>query len=1804
MAETPGNTDIELTNNSADEMARQARRLPPGLNVNRLDSGNPGNAGDSRSYLPAGSGFTTANAADRGGADDAGANQSAAGSPSHHTENAGNTPISLQAIGQFPDLSIAEGSIVTIGGLPPGTRLNHGSANADGSWTLSVADLTGLTAALPHHDNGAFNLTVTATAGNPAPGAAATQTFTFLVDPVAETPVLVVHNAAGTEDHATPLDLSAAVTAGDDSLSITIVGVPAGATLNHGALNADGSWTLGAGQLAGLTITTMPGNPSSFDLTVTATSHIGQSTASASAIVNVDLSPNAPTVTLAPAEGNENTAIPLSLNVGVPGAASGDTLAITIAGVPAGATLNHGTANADGTWTLTSADLNGLTVTPPRDNHDAFNLTVTATAQNVDHSVATTQSLAVTVDPMAQTPVLVAHNAAGTEDRATALNLSAAVTASDDTLSVTIAGVPAGATLNHGTQNSDGSWTLGANQLGGLTITTAPGNPSNFNLTVTATSHDGASTASTSASVNVDLKPNAPIVTVAPAEGNENTAIPLSLGASIPGAASDDTLSITISGVPHGATLNHGTQNANGTWTLTSADLTGLTITPAHNSDSTMKLTVTATAQNSDHAASAHASLSVTVDPIAETPVLVVHNATGTEDHATALHLTAALAQANNSETVSVTIAGVPAGATLNHGTQNADGTWTLSKSQLSGLTITTAPGNPSNFDLTVTATGHDGNSTASTGPILLNVDLKPNAPSVTVAPAEGNENSAIPLSLGASIPGAASGDTLSITISGVPHGATLNHGAQNANGTWTLTSADLAGLTITPAHNSDSTIKLTVTATAQNSDHAVSAHASLSVTVDPVAETPVLVVHNATGTEDHATALHLTAALAQANNAETVSVTIAGVPAGATLNHGTQNADGSWTLSASQLNGLKITTVPGNPSNFDLTVTATGNDGSSTASTGPMLLNVDLKPNAPIVTVVPAEGNENTAIPLNLGASIPGAASGDTLAITITGMPAGATLNHGTQNANGTWTLASADLTGLTITPAHNSDSTIKLTVTATAENTDHAVSAHASLSVTVDPVAETPVLVVQNAVGTEDHATSLNLTAALAETNNSETVSVTIAGVPAGATLNHGTLNADGSWTLSAAQLGGLTITTAPGNPSSFDLTVTATGHDGSSTVSTGAMLLNVDLKPNAPTVTVAPAEGNENTAIALNLAASVPSAASGDTLAITITGMPAGATLNQGTQNADGSWTLTSTDLAGLTVTPSHNSDSAFHLTVTATAANADYSAATTKTLAVTVDPVAETPTLVVQDATGTERHATPLNLTAALAEVNNSETVSVTISGVPAGAMLNHGTHNADGSWTLSSAQLAGLTITTAADSPSNFNLTVTATGHDGSSTASTGPALLNVDLSPTAPTLTTHAAQGNENSAIALNIAAAIPQAATDDTLSIAITGVPAGASLNHGTLNADGSWTLASADLAGLTITPPHNSHAEIQLSVTATAQNALHATSIAGSLDVTVTPVAETPVLVAQNATGIEAEPVSLDLSAALVDADSSETLAITISGVPHGAELNHGTLNSNGTWSLSGADLNGLTIATAAGNPSDFNLTVTATGHNGTASASTSTTLNVDLGPEAPVIDASWTRGTAGTHIALDLSASIPDAAAGDSLSVTIAGIPTGTTLNHGTHNADGSWTLTATQLSGLTLTAPKSSEAELDLTVSATASNAHHTTTTTQALTVIVDPIASAATETVGGVSEFVFGLGDGREHAFGGNGWPDTVDMSHSAVGTLGTNWTITLTQGNVVSQDAHDLVLSTGSAGVIHTSDGSELTFSGLAKVHW
>ncbi|OSQ32540.1 Ig-like domain-containing protein [Thalassospira sp. MCCC 1A03138] len=1728
---------------------------------------------------------------------------------------------------------------VTISGVPDGATLSAGTDNGDGSWTLSAADLNGLTITPADDFSGSFDLTVTAQSADGSDIATATDTITVDVAGVADTPTLDVSYASGNEDSAIALDIDAGLTDSSEVLTVTISDVPDGATLSAGTDNGDGSWTLSATDLNGLTITPADDFSGSFDLTVTAQSADGEDVATSSGTITVDVAgvADAPTLDVSDASGNEDSAIALDIDAGLTD--SSEVLTVTISGVPEGATLSAGTNNGDGSWTLSAADLNGLTITPADDFSGSLDLTVTAQSADGDDFATTTGSITVDVAGVADAPTLEVSDASGNEDSAITLDIDTGLTDSSEVLTVTISGVPEGATLSAGSDNGDGSWTLSAADLNGLTITPADDFSGSFDLAVTAQSSDGEDVATTTGSITVDVAgvADTPTLDVSDTSGSEDSAIALDIDAGL--TDSSEVLTVTISGVPEGANLSAGTDNGDGSWTLSSDQLAGLTITPADDFSGSFDLTVTAQSADGEDVAMSSGTITVDVVGVADAPTLDVSDASGNEDSAIALDIDAGLT--DSSEVLTVTISDVPDGATLSAGTDNGDGSWTLSATDLNGLTITPADDFSGSFDLTVTARSADGEDVAtSSGTITVDVAGVADAPTLNVSESSGSEDSAIALDIDAGLTD--SSEVLTVTISGVPEGATLSAGTDNGDGTWTLGSDDLDGLTITPAEDFSGSFDLNVTAQSADGEDVATSSGTITVDVAGVADAPTLGVSDANGSEDSAIALDIDAGLTDAS--EVMTVTISGVPDGATLSAGTDNGDGSWTLSAADLNGLKITPPDEYWGSFDLGVTVTSTDGSDSQSVS-NTITVDVISDGR-ETIIGSDGKDQITggdtddyieggwdhdsiasgagddtvyggdghDTIDAGAgddSVYGGTGHDTIAggegndyldggsgeDIITGGAGDDTLEGGSGNdtldggegtdvlSGGSWddTLIGSggdtldggsgnDILEYTIEPESGQTGLVdgsgdtdilKLHLTGEQLSVPDVLSALQELQNHIDggerssltlaalgvevvnieelqvfvdgeafnPLADAPELEVDNASGNEDTAIALDIDAALSDAT--ETLSVTISGVPEGATLSAGTDNGDGSWTLNPEQLEGLAITPPKNYAGSFDLTVRATSVAGGDSATTEtSVTVNVSGVADAPILEVSDASGAEDSAIALDIDAGLADAS--EILTITISGVPDGATLSAGTYNGDGSWTLSAADLNGLTITPADDFSGSFDLMVTAQSADGEDVATSTDTITVDVAAVADAPTLEVSNASGAEDSAIALDIDAGLTDA--SEVLTITISGVPDGATLSAGTNNGDGTWTLGSGDLEGLTITPAEDFSGSFDLTVTAQSADGEDVATiTDTITVDVAGVADAPTLDIANASGSEDSAIALDIDAGLTD--SSEVLTVTISGVPDGATLSAGTDNGDGSWTLSAADLNGLTITPADDFSGSFDLTVSAQSADGEDVATMTDTITVDVTGVADAPTLEISDASGLEDSAIALDIDAGLTD--GSEVLSITISGVPEGATLSAGTDNGDGSWTLNSTELEGLTIRPPENYSGSFDIDITATSADGVDIATVSDTIMVNVAAVAdlPLLEVLDASGDEGTTIALDIDAILTDAS--EILSVTIAGVPDGAVLSAGTNNGDGSWTLSAADLEGLTITPGNSYSGSFDLSVTATSVDGDDSQSVSQNLTVEVIDNPNDTVIGTGGRDTIITGDGNDYIDAAGGN-----------------------------------------------------------------
>ncbi|MBO6521931.1 MAG: tandem-95 repeat protein [Rhodospirillales bacterium] len=1638
---------------------------------------------------------------------------------------------------------------VTISGVPHGASLVGATDNGDG--TYSVFDFENLAIIPPEDSDTDFSLSVRADDGDPVE-------LLVQVDADADVPSLnLAESAGGLEDTAIALDISASLndTDGTESLSITISGVPDGAILSAGTDNGDGTWTISAEDLASdpellqnLSITPPDDFSGSFDLSVAATSTEANggdtATATDSITINVEAVADEAHLETPAASGVEDSAITLNIVAESTDADGSETVSVTISDIPDGAVLTDGDGNViDITWgedtgsaTLTTAQLDGLTITPPENSDDDFTLDVAVTTTDGDDTTTVSGSLDVSVAADADAPSLnLTDPAAADEDTAIALDISSALTDTDgsESLSITISDIPEGAVLTDGAGNeitiSGGEATLSPDQLAGLTITPPEDFSGTFDLAVTATSTeaDGGDTAETlgSITVNVDAVADEADLTTTDAVGTEDQAIALNITAESTDADGSESVSVTISDIPDGAVLTDGQGNeltiTDGSATLTPDQLTGLTITPPENSDTDFTLNVEVTTTDGDDTTTVSGSLDVSVAADADAPSLdLTDTATGDEDTAIALDISSALTDTDGSESLSITISDIPDGAVLTDGAGNeitvSGGEATLSPDQLTGLTITPPEDFSGTFDLAVTATSTeaDGGDTAQTlGSITVNVDAVADEANLETPTATGSEDQAIALNITAEATDES--ESVSVTISDIPDGAVLTDGQGNeitvTDGAATLTPDQLTGLSITPPEDSDADFTLNVSVTTTDGDDTTTVSGELDVSVAADADAPTLdLTGTATGDEDTAIALDISSALTDTDGSESLSVTIADIPEGSVLTDGSGNIiDITWgdetgtaTLTPDQLSGLTITPPDDFSGTFDLAVTATSTeaDGGDTAETlGSITVNVDAVADGADVDLVDASGFEDQVIPLDI--DVTALDDSETMSIAIDGIPDGAQLTYvdgdgATQTieiTGGSVDLTPDQLNELSILPPANSDTDFALNVAVTTTDGDSTHTTTETLNVAVEAVADDPNLSVSDATGQEDTAINLDIASALTDTDGSETLSVTISNIPNGSVLTtaDGTniTITEGTAEIDPADLAGLQITPPTDYNGAFDLNVTATSteaenQDTAGVTETATITVTVDNTNDGPDANDDTATTDEDSSVTINVLAN-DTDLDGDTLTVTNATVENGA---DGTVviNPDGSITFTPGDgFDALDDGESQNVEISY--TISDGQGGFD-----TATATVTVTGSNDGPVATDDSATTTEDTAVTMDLTQNDTDLDGDTLTVTQIDGqdIAAGGTVDVGfgtvTMNDDG------------TVTFNPDENWNGTETFEYTVSDGTETA-TATATVDVGAVNDGPVATDDSATTTEDTAVTMDLT----QNDTDldgDTLTVTqIDGqdIAAGGSVDVGfgtvTMNDDGT----------VTFNPDDNWNGVDTFEYTVSDGTATDT----GTASITVDAVNDGPVATDDTATTSEDTAVTMDLTQNDTDLDG-DTLTVTqIDGqdIAAGESVDVGygtvTLNEDGTVTFN-PDENWNGMETFEYTVSDGTETATAT-------------ATVDVGAVVDEADLTTTdaAGNEDSAIALDIDVSSVD----DISSITLTDIPTGAVLHDADGNeiaiTNGSAEVTEGQLEGLTITPPDDSNTDFTLGVSVTTEEDGQTVTVDGTIDVDVTGVADA-------------------------------------------------------------------------------------------
>ncbi|MBT6094153.1 MAG: hypothetical protein HOH04_04680, partial [Rhodospirillaceae bacterium] len=527
------------------------------------------------------------------------------------------------------------------------------------------------------------------------------------------------------------------------------------------------------------------------------------------------------------------------------------------------------------------------------------------------------------------------------------------------------------------------------------------------------------------------------------------------------------------------------------------------------------------------------------------------------------------------------------------------------------------------------------------------------------------------------------------------------------------------------------------------------------------------------------------------------------------------------------------------------------------------------------------------------------------------------------------------------------------------------------------------------------------------LALPDGTETISID--GYPAGTTLEIDgqtvTANEDGVFELASNQMSGIVVHLPEDYGEELIVNVQALNADGDPV---GQALINLDLEAVADMAHIEAVDvaGGEDIPIGLNMDAALMDTDGSETLSITLSGVPFGAHVvdadgnlaeGQGfavlTSNytatdaagneisvpvsieqdpSDGTFTMDSAELglspdqmselvANMTLTPALHHDEDFTVTVEATVTDSNGDTETMFTTASGGEPVdhlnfdvevydrADAPVLEVQDAAGLEDGI--INLDVSAMSVDPSETLSITVSGIPDGAkfFVEFAPAGGDpimvqlpvddsGSVSIPSGFVgANMAVQPPPDSNVDFDLTVTATAYEPDATEvgpdgellyeyGTTEGVLHVDVLGVADAIPLEVSSpgGDEDTAIALDIFTELSDTDGSESISITIEGVPEGANLSSGTDNGDGTWTLTTDQLDGLTITPPENFEGTINLDVTSTTTDVeadgepvhgddtadMATFSISKSVSIEVDSRADAPTLTVTDTTGYEDEP------------------------------------------------------------------------------------------------------------------------------------------------------------------------------------------------------------------------------------------------------------------------------------------------------
>ncbi|EEZ2363777.1 Ig-like domain-containing protein [Escherichia coli] len=1165
----------------------------------------------------------------------------------------------------------------------------------------------------------------------------------------------------------------------------------------------------------------------------------------------------------------------------------------TTSGVEAGQTITVIFGGKSYTTTVAADNTWGLTI-PAVDV-----ATLPDGAANVQASVSnvagnsTQATHAYSVDATAPSVTI---NTIATDDILNAAEAGSALTISGT--STAEAGQTVTVTLNgvnySGNVQADGSWSVSV-PTGDLASLTAS------SYTVNASVSDKArNSASATHNLTVDLA--APVVTINTVAGDDiinatEHGQAQIISGSATGATTGNTVSVTI-----GTTTYTTVLDANGNWSI---GVPASVISALAQGDVTITATVTDSAGNSGTA-------SHTVTVALGAPVLAI-NTIAVDDIINAAEKGADLAITGTSNQP----AGTQITVTLNGQnyttTADASGNWsvTVPASRVSALGEAT-------YTVTAAATDADGNSGSASHNVQVNTAL----PGVTINVVATDDiinaaEAGVEQTISGQVTGAAAGDTVTVTLGGATYTATVQ-----ANLSW---SVDVPASALQELGNGELTISASVTNSVGNTGNG-----TREITID--ANLPGLRVDTVAGDDvvniiEHGQALVITGSSSGLAAGSNVTLTINGQTYVAAV-----LADGTWSV------GVPAVDVSAWPAG-SVTIAASGSTSAGNPVSVTHPVTVDLSAVAVSINAITADDVINAAekgAALTLSGSTSGVEAGQTVTVTFGGKTYSATVA-----ANGSWSTSvpAADMAAL-----RDGDASAQASVSNV--NGNSATTTHAY---SVDASAPTVTI---NTIAGDDILNAAEAGAALTITGSStaeagQTVTVTLNG-----TNYTGTVQTDGSWSVSVPSADLSTLTAS-------NYTVNAAVSDKAGNPASVNHNLTVDT--SVPVVTINTVAGDDvinatEHAQAQIISGSATGAATGSTVTVTI-----GTNTFTTVLDASGNWSV---GVPASVVSALANGTVTINASVTDAGGNSG-----SATHQVTVNT--GLPTITFNAISGdnilnADEKGQPLTISGGSTGLATGAQVTVTLNGHNYSA-----TTDASGNWTLTVpvSDLAAL-------GQANYTVSASATSAAGNTASSQANLLVDSGL----PDVTINTVAGDD----IINAA----EAGADQTISGVVTRAAAGDTV--------------TVTLGGNTYTATVQSNLSWSVSVPTSALGALNASNY--TVSATVNDKAGNPGSASHNLAVDTTAPVLTINTVAGDDIinDAEHAQALVISGTSSGGEAGDvvsvvlngktytTTLDASGNWSVgvpaadvtalgSGAQTITASVSDRAGNSDDASRTVT---------------------------------------------------------------------------------------------------------------------------------------------------------------------------------------------------------------------------------